>query len=321
MLDPAALDQIERRLVWIFGSPRSGSTWLLRLLAHPWGVGRTPTGIDPSRFRPRGPDVVPVNESYAPLHLGPLREPLPDASGAAAAKLLLNDRRAGDPAYLFSDAYREAWQPAARALLLERFGSQAAAAAQAHALNDPLIVIKEPNGSHAAELIAQLLPACRIVFLLRDGRDVIDSMLDADGPGGWRTRTEGVAPVASETERLAAIDRQARLWLVRTIAVERACALLGPERTRVVRYEDLLADTAGELAALDAWLGIGRSAGQIAAAVKGHRFGSIRNRVRGRRKGVRAASPGLWRRNLTPAEQSLMTRLLSAKLRELGYGP
>jgi hypothetical protein len=318
--DPTAdLESVERRLVWIMGSPRTGSTWLLRLLLHPWGVGRTPTGIDRSRFRPRGGDVIPVNESYLPHHLGPLRDPLPPPDRAAEASLLLNDTRGDDPAYFFSEQYRESWEGPLRELVLRRFAAQSLRAETEHRLRDPLIIVKEPNGSHAADLVTRLLPGSRLIFLLRDGRDVVDSMIDADSEGGWRTRTEGVDPLRTPEARLAAVRRQAQLWLLRTIATERACALLGPERSLTIRYEELLADGERELSRLDAWLGLDRNERQIRAAVRAHRFGSLRNRLRGRRKGVRAASPGLWRDNLTSAEQTAMVELIGPKLRELGY--
>lgn len=313
------LGAIERSLVWIMGSPRTGSTWLLRMLCHPWGVGRTATGIDRSRFRPRGGDVVPLNESYLPHHLGPMREPLPPPEPGSATSLLLNDTRDGDPAYFFSDEYREAWRAPLRRLALERLGAQRRRASVEHGLSDPLVLIKEPNGSHAAELVAELLPASRLVFLLRDGRDVVDSMIAADSEGGWRTRTEGVNALRSPEQRLQAVRRQSQLWLMRTLATERARALLAPQASIEVRYEALLADGEQELARLDGWLGLDRSPRQIRSAIRAHRFGSLRNRLRGKRKGVRAASPGLWRENLSAPEQEAMEQIMGPKLRELGY--
>lgn len=311
------LDAVERRLAWMMGSPRTGSTWLLRLLLHPWGVGRTPTGIDPSRFRPRGGNVIPVNESYLLHHLGPMRDPLPPPGSDSS--VVLNDLRRADPAYFFADEFAADWRAPLRELVLRRFDAQSRRAEEAHGVADPLLIVKEPNGSHAAELLADLLPASRMVFLLRDGRDVVDSMMDADSEGGWRTRTEGVEPLVTPEQRLAGVRRQAHLWLVRVTATERACARLGPGQAIAVRYEDLLADTEGELARLDEWLGLGRTAAQIRAAVRANRFGSLRNRLRGRRKGVRAASPGLWRVNLTDAEQRAMDELIGPKLEALGY--
>jgi hypothetical protein len=313
------LDSVERRLVWMMGSPRTGSTWLLRLLLHPWGVGRTPTGIDPSRFRPRGGNVIPVNESYIAHHIGPLRDPLPAPEAAAGASVVLNELRRTDPAYFFSDEYAGEWRGPLRELILKRFDAQAQRAEDAHGIVEPLIVVKEPNGSHAADLIADLLPGSRLIFLLRDGRDVVDSMMDADSAGGWRTRTEGVQPLVTPDQRLYGVRRQAHLWLVRILATERACDMLGPENSIRVRYEDLLADTETELARLDAWLGLGRDMRQIRTAARANRFGSLRNRLRGRRKGVRAASPGLWRENLSEAEQAAVHEMIGPKLAELGY--
>ena len=301
------------------GSPRSGSTWLLRLLVYPWGVGQTPTGIDPSRWLPAGPDAVPVNESYLPLHLGPLRDVTVAPEEVDSARLLLNDQRQADPSYFFSNEYRDVWSEGVRRLTLERFGAQVDRAVEQHGMTDPLVLIKEPNGSHAADVVARLLPRCRMIFLLRDGRDVVDSMLEADSPGGWRTNNEGVRVLATPEDRLEAIRRQAYLWLVRTVSVERACAALGPDRWIQVRYEDLLADTEGQLARLQGWLGITRTPKQVARAAHANRFGSVRNRLRGSRKGVRAASPGLWRQNMNAEEQAVLGELLNAKLTQLGY--
>jgi len=35
-------------------------------------------------------------------------------------------------------------------------------------------VIKEPNGSHAADTIVSLLPRSRVLFLLRDGENLTE---------------------------------------------------------------------------------------------------------------------------------------------------
>lgn len=318
-MTPDEMQELERRLVWIMGSPRTGSTWLLRLLIYPWEVGRTPSGVDRSRFRPRGGNVMPINESYLPLHTGPIREHLPPPERAEETGFLLNDTRESDPAYFFSDEFRDAWVGPLRELVLQRLGAQADRASAEYGLDRPMVLIKEPNGSHASDQIARLLPRSRMIFLLRDGRDVVDSMMDADSEGGWRTRTEGVSPLRTESERLAGVRRAAHLWLIRTIATQRACEILGPEQSILVRYEDLLTDTEPELATLNDWLGLERTPAEVKRAVRAHRFGSLRNRLRGRRKGVRAASPGLWRENLSAGEQEAMTEMIGAKLTEVGY--
>ena len=64
-------------------------------------------------------------------------------------------------------------------------------------------MIKEVDGSHAADVVMSLFPRSRMLFLVRDGRDVIDSLLDANSPVGWLTRLGwGRGAFESDQERL-----------------------------------------------------------------------------------------------------------------------
>jgi hypothetical protein len=149
------------RLAWIMGSSRSGSTWLLRMLAD--------TG-----------DVATIDDPHIGHHLGVWR-PIPLAWAAASEVpelTTLTDVKRGKPDYFFSDRYREAWMPALRDLVAVRFGAQAADLAAERSLGEPMVVVKEP-GSHAADLLLDLFPKSHLIFLLRDGRDVVDSWVDA----------------------------------------------------------------------------------------------------------------------------------------------
>lgn len=75
-LSADAQEIVESRFVWIFGSPRTGSTWLLRMLLWPWRLAANPTGLRPPvSVRRGGPPIVPVNESHLPLHLTPQKVP------------------------------------------------------------------------------------------------------------------------------------------------------------------------------------------------------------------------------------------------------
>ena len=311
----------ESRLVWIMGAPRTGSTWLLRLLIHPWILARgTPSGLRgplPRRGR-RLPDVVPIDETYLLHHLAPLR-PLPGepAEQPPPDAFVVNGDRRADPGYFFSDQYEGAWQPELRRLVLARLHAQSHRAAREHGLTEPLVLIKEPNGSHAAELAMSLLPRSRLIFLLRDGRDVIDSLLDARRGDGWIGA--GNMDMSDPAERVAYVRRQARLWLNATNAVESAYAA-HPEKLRfTVRYEDLRADTLDALRPLAAWLGLASDDAALRAAIEANAFEAIPRRLRGPGTPRRAATPGLWRENMTPAEQEAMNEIIGPKLAELGY--
>ena len=93
-----------------------------------------------------------------------------------------------------------------------------------------------------------------------------------------------------------------------------------PEDLRwTVRYEDLRSDTLDALRPLAAWLGLQADEGALRDAVETNAFEAIPGRMRGSGTPRRAATPGLWRENLTAAEQEAMEEIIGPKLRELGY--
>src|SRR5438067_6587958 len=191
----------EDRLVWIFGSSRSGSTWLLRMLAELDGI-------------------VPIDDPHLGHHLGVWRPiPLAWAVADGPQKLTtLNGVKRDKPSYFFSDRYRDAWEPALRDLILTRFDAEVAEATSDEDA-EPLVVVKEP-GSQIADLLLSLFPESRMIFLLRDGRDVVDSWLAAHRRGAWAL-DEGGFPVATHG-REALIRWQASVWAYRTDVVHRA---------------------------------------------------------------------------------------------------
>jgi hypothetical protein len=309
-------EAFEARLAWIFGSPRTGSTWLLRLLTYPLDLTKKrPSGSVLPRRAPVRPVAVPVDEPYLPSHITPMAN---QAAEPGAANFLLKSTRPGDPNYFFADAFADCWRPEVRRLILVRLHAQAQLAATEHSLDDPLVVVKEPNGSHGADVLMSILARSRIIFQLRDGRDVIDSMLHAQSSGGWLTGPGGIEG-RSESERLGFVRRNARLWVNRTLAVERAYNAHPPDLRMTIRYEDLRADTMGTLRPLVDWLGLRRGGEEIEAAVASLSFEAYPARTKGPTKPLRAASPGLWRENMSDAERGEMNRIMGETLERLGY--
>ncbi|MDA8433764.1 MAG: sulfotransferase [Nitrospiraceae bacterium] len=84
--------------------------------------------------------------------------------------------------YFFSAAYRHVWMPYMRKMVLQRLFCQYPAC-----LKKP-VVIKEPNGSLFADIILQLFPNAKTIFLVRDGRDVAASVLDIFRKGSWANK-------------------------------------------------------------------------------------------------------------------------------------
>ena len=291
-----SLDRSEDRLVWIFGSSRSGSTWLLRMLGSLAGV-------------------VPVDDPHLGHHLGVWRPiSLAWATAEHPPDLTTLDRVKHDKdSYFFSDRYRDAWQPALRQLIVARFDAQVADTAT---VDEPLVVVKEP-GSHVADQLLSLFPGSRFVFLLRDGRDVVDSWLAAYRSGSWAL-DEGAFPV-TERGRESLVRWQSAVWAFRTEVVQRAYEAHPPDRRVLVRYEDLVADPGHELARICAYLPIDVSAERLAGVAAEHAYEAVPAVEKGATKPIRSATPGGWRDNLTPDEHDVMHEVMGPKLAELGY--
>ena len=101
--------------------------------------------------------------------------------------------------------------------------------------------------------------------------------------------------------------------------MQRAYDIHPPHLRRVVRYEEMRRDPAPVLAELDGWLGLRRDSSERVDAIGWNDFDSIPAEAKGHGRELRAAQPGLWRQNLTTAEQQVMAEVIGGKLAELGY--
>jgi Sulfotransferase family len=275
-------DELERRLIWIFGSPRSGSTWLMALLGD---CGR----------------VDCLNEPLIGTHLAPFMPEIQTSEPTTWPE----DQR-GRSEYLFSDEHAAVWRPLVRDLILGRLA--------VHAKPRRPLVVKEPNGSQAADRIMSVLPESRMLFLLRDGRDVIDSEVTSLEPGSWRNQDAAI-----QAPRRELIEHAAWAWRIRTEAVQRAFEAHDESRRMMIVYRDLLSDTAGWLERIYRWCGLPVDADAIRATVDLYAFEAVPDP--GPKMFVRAATPGLWRERFDSAEIALIDSIIGEKLRELGFDP
>ncbi len=289
----------ESSLTWIFGSSRSGSTWLLRMLGDL-------------------PDVVPIDDPHLGHHLGVWRPiPLAWAGSEPAPKLrTLTDIKRDKPDYFFSDRYRDVWLPALRRLVTERFDAQIRDVAADKGIAEPVAIVKEP-GSHVADMIMSMFPSSRLLFLLRDGRDVVDSWLDAYRDGSWAMK-EGAYAVSPE-QRLSFVRWQSSVWRFRTEVVQRAYDAHEPSARIVVRYEELRRQPARVLERICLQFGIRADIKTLESIAERHSFSRAPGQERGSGKEMRYAEPGRWRQSMTEAEEAAMLEIMGDKLEELGY--
>ena len=290
--------ELESKLVWIWGSPRTGSTWLLEMLCHPLKVD--PNSDLGFRWREEwngAAAALPVNEFLISAHIAPGNGATRMENGMVLP-MTLNRYSEGFSSYAFSIAYEDVWRPEVRRLTLIRLYAVIKRAREAGlqlAADPPLMVIKEVNGSHGADLVMSLFPRSKMIFLARDGRDVLDSLLDANTEGGWMTQGNGPARCLTRT-RTSAVSSYARAPSagphaphVCNVAYERH----DPELRRKIRYEDLLADTEANFTDLASWLELPGGPKRIENIVKAHSF--TVPRTAGAREDPPDGTPGAWR--------------------------
>lgn len=293
--------RLEPRMAWIFGSPRSGSTWLLQLLSEHEAV-------------------IPVNEPLIGFYLSPFLSDTPGFSGTnlGSEDFTVRQVRAGAPSHFFATEFEGVWRPWLGRFIRERLLAHAVRYPAPVPLSQTIVAIKEPSGSQSADVLMRALPRSRLLFLLRDGRDVVDSELDALSEGGWVGHNFPGATGIREDERLGFVTQSAQKWLWRTEVVQRAYRdHSGPKL--LVRYEDLRAQTVEELLRTCDWLGLRVTDAWLERTTHAHAFEAMPAEQRGSGAFFRSANPGSWREGLTPEEQDAVHAVIGPKLAELGY--
>ena len=292
-------ESIESRTIWLFGSPRSGSTWLSRMAAE-------------------HPAIEMLNEPTIGYHLSPFlsNEPGYRAEDLDVDTFTLRRVAADSPDRFFAEKYADVWLPGLGRLLNDRLLAHLQREAGAEAARRSLLLVKEPNGSQSADVIMRAQPKARLLFLLRDGRDVVDSELASFAVGGWQQRSFAHMRGIDDEERLDFVIGSAHQWLWRTEVVEAALAEhRGPKH--MLRYEDLLREPEPQLAELFEWLDLPLDAIDVADVVERFDFAQLPHR--GADQQARFAQPGAWRKHLRAEERAAVERILGAKLRQLGY--
>lgn len=286
-------------MIWLFGSPRSGSTWLRQMAAE-------------------HPGIEVLDEPTIGYHLSPFlsNEPGYHAEDLDVGTFTLRRVVEGNPERFFASKYADVWLPGLRRLLNDRLLAHLEREVGGSAPDDAFLLVKEPNGSQSADVIMRAQPDARLLFLLRDGRDVVDSELASFLVGAWQERSFDHMRGVGEPERLDFVIRSAYQWLWRTEVVEAAFAEHRGAK-HMLRYEELLGDPEGHLAGLFEWLGAPLERNEVAAIVD--RCAFERQSGRGSREMNRSATPGAWRDNLRPDERAAVEDILGAKLQELGY--
>ena len=258
-------------------------------------------------------NVIPVDEFLISSHIVPTSGGTVDLMGSKRFGTL-NGYMANRPSYAFSKEFEQFWRPEIRRTTLVRLHGVIERGREA-GLNLPaglpLIVIKEVNGSHGADVVMSLFPQSKMIFLVRDGRDVLDSLTSAHS-------AEGFIRAKRETD-LEWVREQCERWAARVDVCSRAYENHDPELRRQIRYEDLLSDTTGVVGDLFGWLGLAVEPDRLERIVARRSFDAVPEARKGPGKHRRSATPGKWKQNLSPEAQAAAQDIMGERLAKLGY--
>lgn len=135
-----------KNITWIFGTARTGSTWMATMLCH-------------------GRKCKMWREPFVGLLFGHLYFEKARSWQPESNQFVL-----GKP--------KEKWLPHVRRMVIDGASAATSLGSQGH------VIVKEPNGSIGAPILTEAVPESRMIVMLRDPRDVIASTLDAE-LGDW----------------------------------------------------------------------------------------------------------------------------------------
>jgi hypothetical protein len=248
-------------LIWIFGHGRTGSSWLTRMMVTL-------------------PGHTHWDEPLVGLLFGYLYYERPG--------------NRTDEHFILGGEKKVRSEPI-RALVLAAVANRFSGATE-----EGYLVIKEPHGALGAPLLMEALPESRLIFLVRDPRDVVASHLDAHRKGSW-----GLWHPMADDQPEAFVADKAQEYLRDMEHVREAYDNhAGPKV--LIRYEDLRADALGTMRHLYSVLKIPAEEQDLAWAVEKHSWENISDTDKGPGRVRRRATPGGWKEDLTPEQVAIV---------------
>jgi hypothetical protein len=269
-------------IIWIFGSGRSGSTWLRSMMED---LDRHQAWEEPMVGRLFGEFLNQAKQV---------------------------DLRRSD--FIMANATRKGWIRSIRNFVLD-----CARYTFPRVGDSDYLVVKEPNGSMGAPLLMEALPESRMILLIRDPRDIVSSQLDAARQGGWMyERKESDVwkqKALPDNDPDTFVRNRSRKYLQHAGNAKKAYeAHRGPKV--LVRYEDLRTNTLETMKRIYSTLGIPVDEGELARVVEKHSWENIPEENKGEGKFYRKATPEGWREDLTPEQARIVEKVTAPLLAE-----
>jgi hypothetical protein len=308
---PRLLAKLEKDAIWLFSTARSGSSWLAmdilcrdergRPIDEP-GLGRmfAPLQWDPERFFGLQSRVYPFENGLS-YELGQIRrchvEPPP------FERMFTSLYRENA---IFSHHNYDLYHRLIKTCALEHFLNEWGF------LDVNRLVFKLPNGSHASDFIMRAFPGSHMVFLMRDGRDVMRSRFS---PFSSRLLAEAADP---ELRRYGIVF-YSHLWNFQVDIIRSAFEAHAADKKILVRYEDLRREPARAIRALYDHLGYAASDDEVRSIAEASRLENVPETKRGPDKPVQEGRVGGYRDAFNEDEIAMMNAIMGDNLARYGY--
>ena len=265
----------EDRIAWLIGCGRTGSTWLAEMLG----------------------DFPKIRRWHEP-YFGRLFRHLHDRPGDLER-----------PSSFFSRRHQEIWLKGIRELLFNmvhdrypQFGRHS-------------LVIKEVNTPELSGWLRLLFPAGRMILLVRDPFDILDSYLDLQKPGSWDNQFgDATAPLSEANVRRTAGHIRSTM----SLAIDAYEAFPLAQRLRI-SYEELLEDPVPHLLACGELISVKIDRKVATTVVDKHQF--QKHKKTGTLQFRRHGKAGVWREseNFAPEVLQVAQEILGPLRGRLGY--
>jgi hypothetical protein len=268
---------VPENMIWIFGTGRTGSTWLAAMMEEPeghdvWFEPRVGAVFDPQRFERFGGKHFIFASQYKDVWLRSIRNFILDGANARFPEL--------DGGYL---AVKEPGGSVGACLIMEALPE-----------SGMVLLIRDPR-----DVVASWLDATRKGGWQTRRR----------GEGGRRAESR------AETNPNAFVRHHADVYVRHVGGARRAYDEHGGHKV-VVRYEDLRADTLGTMRRMYGELGVPVDEAELARSVEKHSWENIPEEEKGRGKFYRKAMPQAWREDLTRRQVKTVERITAPLLEE-----
>ena len=263
----------EDRIAWVTGCGRTGSTWLSEMLGEISGIRHW-------------------HEPYFGRFLNQVHD---------------RPSERERPASFYVKEFDHVWVPGLRDLfhrmVKERFPR----------IGEHSLIVKEVNTPELFDWILPLFRTSRMILLIRDPFDILDSYLSLQKPGSWNPQFGDSAETSDRAER-SAVHISDTLW-----HAYHAFERFPDNQKLLVRYEDLLTDAAPVLIACGKLVQQNVSDEQARAATEKHRFDKYEKT--GDLEFRRFGRAGSWQTsgNFTDEITEVAERILGPLRAKLGY--